>query len=255
MQVNKSINERVISAIGFCFLVVATITAFLNDGDKLSILEKFGSSRKILFTTHLICTFFSFFMIIKPSDIGYVIILMIESVLTILASYEQLGIFFFYAALILLFCKDLCGKKSRFIVPILVTIHVLSLFGTYAHGSKVFFLSIIYSAFSFLFYLWIYRYLQAKFSCFWPKNVTQNEILKDIKPGEIVKLSDYNLTERQTEYLLDNLYSSLSYKKISQKHNVSVSTVKRTFIDICKIFKVNNAEELKFLLLQYQIKK
>lgn len=255
MQNNKLINERVVSAIGFCFLVTATITAFLNDGDKLSILEKFGSSRKIIFTTHLICACFSIFMIIKPSDIGYIIIMMTESVLTMLTGYEQLGIFFFYASLILLICKDLCGKKNVYVMSVLITIHILSLLGTYTHGTNVLCLSVAYSAFSFLFYLWIYKYLKTKLSCFWPKTVTENEILKNAKPGELIKLSNYNLTERQTAYLLENLYNNLSYKKISSKYNVSVSTVKRIFVDIFKIFKVNNLEELRFLLLQYQIKK
>ena len=253
MQVNKLINERVLSAIGFCFLVIATITAFLNDGDPDSILEFIGSSKKIIFVIHLICSCYAFFLIFKPSDIGYVIIMMVESVLTMLTSYEQLGIFFFYASLILIICKDLAGKKMGNIIPALIVIHVLSLIGTFTHGLKVTLLSIASSAYSFIFYLWIYQYLKAKLSCFWPKTVTQNEVLKDVKIGSILKLSDYELNERQITFVLENLYNNLSYKDLSSKYNVSVSTVKRTFTDICKVFKVNNLEELRFLLLQYQI--
>ena len=255
MQDNKIINERVVSAIGFCFLVVATITSYLNSGDSLSILNKLCPSRYIIFTTHLLCTCYAFIMIIKPSDIGYVIIMMVESVLTILTAYEQLGIFFFYASLILLICKDLCGEKQIRIIPVLIIIHILSLLGTYTHGIKTMLLSISCSAYSFVFYMWIYKFIKAKFSCFWPKTVTENEILKDVKVGSSISLSDYNLSERQTCFILDNLYNNFSYKDLSSKYNVSVSTVKRTFTDICKIFKVNNLEELRFLLLQYQIKK
>ena len=179
--------------------------------------------------------------------------MMVESVLTMLTSYEQLGIFFFYASLILIICKDLAGKKMGNIIPALIVIHVLSLIGTFTHGLKVTFLSIASSAYSFIFYLWIYKYLKAKLSCFWPKTVTQNEVLKDIKVGNTIKLSNYNLNERQITFVLENLYSNLSYKELSSKYNVSVSTVKRTFTDVCKVFKVNNLEELRFLLLQYQI--
>ena len=253
MQDNKIINERVVSAIGFCFLVIATITSFLNDGDPNSILELICPSKIIIFVTHFLCSCYAFFLIFKPSDIGYVIIMMVESVLTMLTSYEQLGIFFFYASLILIICKDLAGKKMGNIIPALIVIHVLSLIGTFTHGLKVTFLSIASSAYSFIFYLWIYKYLKAKLSCFWPKTVTQNEVLKDVKIGNILKLSDYELNERQITFVLENLYNNLSYKDLSSKYNVSVSTVKRTFTDICKVFKVNNLEELRFLLLQYQI--
>ena len=253
MQDNKIINERVVSAIGFCFLVIATITSFLNDGDPTSILELICPSKIIIFVTHFLCSCYAFFLIFKPSDIGYVIIMMVESVLTMLTSYEQLGTLFFYASLILIICKDLAGKKMGNIIPALIVIHVLSLIGTFTHGLKVTFLSIASSAYSFIFYLWIYKYLKAKLSCFWPKTVTQNEVLKDVKIGSILKLSDYELNERQITFVLENLYNNLSYKDLSSKYNVSVSTVKRTFTDICKVFKVNNLEELRFLLLQYQI--
>ena len=40
-------------------------------------------------------------------------IFMIESELTILTHYEQLGIFFFYASLILILCNDLLVNKHR----------------------------------------------------------------------------------------------------------------------------------------------
>ena len=217
MQDNKIINERVVSAIGFCFLVIATITSFLNDGDPNSILELICPSKIIIFVTHFLCSCYAFFLIFKPSDIGYVIIMMVESVLTMLTSYEQLGIFFFYASLILIICKDLAGKKMGNIIPALIVIHVLSLIGTFTHGLKVTFLSIASSAYSFIFYLWIYKYLKAKLSCFWPKTVTQNEVLKDIKVGNTIKLSNYNLKERQMTCVLDNLYSKLSYKELSSK--------------------------------------
>ena len=116
MQDNKIINERVVSAIGFCFLVIATITSFLNDGDPNSILELICPSKIIIFVTHFLCSCYAFFLIFKPSDIGYVIIMMVESVLTMLTSYEQLGTFFFYASLILIICKDLAGNKMGKII-------------------------------------------------------------------------------------------------------------------------------------------
>ena len=115
------------------------------------------------------------------------------------------------------YCKDLAGKKMGNIIPTLIVIHVLSLIGTFTHGLKVTLLSIASSAYSFIFYLWIYKYLKAKLSCFWPKTVTQNEVLKDVKIGNILKLSDYELNERQITFVLENLYNNLSYKDLSSK--------------------------------------
>ena len=43
------------------------------------------------------------------------------------------------------------------------------------------------------------------------------------------------------------------YKELSEKYYVSISTVKKIFADIFKVFEVNNIEELRLLLLQYQV--
>ena len=47
--------------------------------------------------------------------------------------------------------------------------------------------------------------------------------------------------------------NKLSYKELSEKYFVSISTVKKIFADIFKIFNVSNIEELRLLLLQYQV--
>ena len=46
----------------------------------------------------------------------------------------------------------------------------------------------------------------------------------------------------------------MSYKEISEKYYVSISTVKKIFAEVFKIFNVSNIEELRILLLQYQVK-
>ena len=112
---------------------------------------------------------------------------------------------------------------------------------------------ISYSIFCFAFYMWIYYTLKAKLSCLFPKNVRENDTIKGKPAGSVIKLSDYNLSERQKNLLLDHLYNKLSYKDLSEKYFVSISTVKKIFADIFKIFNVSNIEELRILLLQYQV--
>ena len=110
-----------------------------------------------------------------------------------------------------------------------------------------------YSVFCYSFYLWIYSILKAKFSCLIPKNVRENNTIIGKPAGSVIKLSDYNLNERQRTYLMEHIHNKLSYKEIGEKYFVSLSTVKKIFADIFKIFNVSNIEELRLLLLQYQV--
>ena len=115
-------------------------------------------------------------------------------------------------------------------------------------------ISISYSLFCFAFYLWIYFSLKAKLSCLIPQNVRENNAIIGKPAGSTISLSDYNLNERQRTFVLENLQNKLCYKEISEKYFVSVSTVKKIFAEVFKIFEVSNIEELRLLLLQYQVK-
>lgn len=254
MDKNSINKERVVAFFGFIFLIIASVTGFLFDGDPDSILQKFVDSSILIPWIHVFCAALSFFLIFKPNDTLLIIILNIESTLLLLTDYAQLGIFFFWATVILIITKDLYKNKNKLIISLLSVLHVLSLLGSYTHGWKFTFISIANSIFCFVFYNWIYSILKAKLSCFLPSNVSNNQTIHNKKPGEIIKLSDYNLTERQINFILENVHNNLSYKEISDKYFVSISTVKKTFAEVYKIFNVNKLEELRILLLQYQVK-
>ena len=147
------------------------------------------------------------------------------------------------------------ATKSKKVVLILFVIHVITLLLTYTHGVKSMLVAMGYSCFCFAFYFWIYRILKAKFSCFIPKNVTNNKTITGKAAGSVISLSTYNLNDRQSSFVLENLYNKMSYKEISEKYFVSISTVKKEFAEVFKIFNVSNIEELRILLLQYQLQK
>ena len=140
---------------------------------------------------------------------------------------------------------------TKIVIPV---VHFITLCLTYTHGIKSMLLLMGYSAFCCAFYIWIYTILKAKFSCLFPQNIREiNSVIK--KPaGSSISLSDYNLNERQISFVLENLYNKMSYKEISEKYFVSISTVKKIFAEVFKIFNVSNIEELRILLLQYQVK-
>lgn len=254
MSRNRISSERVVAVIGLVFLIVAAIVSLMLDGAPGSVIEKIAPTSIVIPIVHFICVALAVVFLITKNTYVMISIFAIESELTILTNYEELGIFFFYAALILILCKDLIKDKPRKKIIWMFVIHLLTLVLTYPHGIVYTLVDISYSIFCFAFYIWIYYTLKAKLSCLFPKNVRDNNTLKGKPAGSIIKLSDYNLNERQRTFLMDHFYNKLSYKDLSEKYFVSISTVKKIFAEIFKIFNVSNIEELRLLLLQYQVK-
>ena len=255
MNRNRISSERVVAVVGLLFILIAAITSLFFNGDPNSIIEKIADTRIVIPVVHFICVFLTIILIIKPNDYLMMAILFIESELTILTNYRELGTFFFYAVVILIFCRDLVSDKSKKkMIFSLFFLHFITLCLTCTHGIKYMFITMGYSAFCLAFYFWIYNILKVKFSCFLPKNVTQNNTIVGKTVGSTISLSDYNLNERQISFVLENLHNKMSYKEISEKYFVSISTVKKIFAEVFKIFNVSNIEELRILLLQYQVK-
>ncbi len=253
MNRNRINSERVVAVVGLVFLLIAAITSLYFNGDQDSIIEKIAPTRIVIPAVHFTCILLALILIIRPSYYIMLTMLLIESELTILTDYQELGIFFFYAAVILILCKDLIVNRSKNKITIMFVFHFITLCLTYTHGVKSMLLALGYSCFCFAFYLWIYSILKAKLSCLFPKNVRENNAVIGKPAGSTISLSDYNLNERQIKFLMDHIHNKLSYKEISEKYFVSLSTVKKIFAEIFKIFDVCNIEELRILLLQYQV--
>lgn len=254
MNKNRLSSERVVAVIGFVFLLVAAIVSLSLNGAKNSVIEKIAPTQIVIPTVHFICVALALVFIINKNIYIMISIFIIESELTILTNYEELGIFFFYASLILILCKDLIKDKPRKKIIWLFVLHLITLMLTYTHGIKYMLVDISYSVFCFAFYLWIYYSLKSKLSCLFPQNVRENNTIIGKTAGSTISLSDYNLNERQRNFVIENVHNKLSYKEISEKYFVSISTVKKIFAEVFKIFNVSNIEELRLLLLQYQIK-
>ena len=79
-------------------------------------------------------------------------------------------------------------------------------------------------------------------------------VLSNVRKGDVISLTEYGLTGRQISLVIDYIYKQSSYKELSQQYGIGISTVKREFTIVFKIFGVSKIDELKMLLLQYQIK-
>jgi len=244
--------ERVVSIVGLIFIGMALGCSIILNGDPLSIIPH---SKFVIVTVHAICTLIAFVSIFKPSVKLHVAIFFTESVLTILTDYEMLGIIFFYTAMGEIVITDLMKGKRSVNFVIIFTLHVINILFSYTHGWDKTLIALFTSIFIFTFYSWLYSVLKAKFSCIIPPSVSNNKCLGNVKAGSKIHLTDYKLSGRQMQLIIDNLHENLSYKDLSDRYNMSISLVKKEFSDIFKVFEVNKIEELHMLLVQYIVEK
>ena len=254
MQKNSYFIERIVGIIGFLFLLLAFISSFFVPEDSNSILEYFTNTQTVVHIVHGICAAICFVLIFKPSITFYLIILFSESILTILTNYESMGIFFFYSFLILAFLKGYFKKNMTIKFVISFFIHISSIILSFPHGWINVYISLGTSVFFFVFHLWIIKILKEQYSCFLPEKVSNSLVLSNVRKGDEISLTEYGLTGRQISLVIDYIYNQSSYKDLSQKYSVGISTVKREFSIVFRIFGVSKIDELKMLLLQYQIK-
>ncbi|MCR4953208.1 MAG: hypothetical protein K6A43_03955 [Treponema sp.] len=248
----EKVAGRVFYIFAFIFLVIATWAGFYYHGDIHSIVPY---SHVVIPTIHIISCLFAFVCIIKPIYPFNFIVCLIESSLTILTGDEILGVFLFYAGIIIFCLHGEVSTKKKITISIFFAFHCLTILLSYTHGWMKTMITFGSSLFMAAFFLWIYSILKERLSCFLPSKVTHNTTVGFKQPGSELKLSDYGLTERQINLVLDYIYNNISYKELGEKYALSHSLVKKEFNEVFQIFNVSKIEELYILLLQYQLKR
>lgn len=251
MKENRINPERCVAVMAFIFLCVALYASLNLPGPENSIVP----SQKIVVAVHSVCVLIAFSLIFRHSLALEAGIMLCESILTTLTGHSQLGIFLFYGMFVLLFVKEKFKTRTKTKVSILFILHLASILCCYKQGYITVLLTLATSVFYNIFIYWIYDILKLKLACFLPAKISSNDSISEAVPGSELHLLDYNLTERQADLIIDNLHSNCSYKELSEKYFVSISTVKKEFSDVYKIFGVTKLEELHLLLLQYQVSK
>ena len=71
--------------------------------------------------------------------------------------------------------------------------------------------------------------------------------------GSTLKLSNYELSERQIAFILGSIKQGETYEVLGNRYYVSTSVVKKDMAAACKYFGVANREALRILLLQYKL--
>lgn len=262
MKTTTTQLERVISLMGTIFVFVSFIASVLLNGDPDSILELIpihvGNqplTSILLPIIHGAIFLVGITCVVKPGIKRIYWLLLIESFLTIVTNYEQLGIFFFYASVILILINEQFSTKSFKKIIVLSVFHFISIILMFTHGWPKTFVALFTSLFYATFFICVYQFLKTQF-CILPANVTDHKLLKTDR-GEKLLLSDpkFKLTERQINLIYDYMTENMNYRDLSEKYFISISTVKKEFSSVFHIFEVDNISELKILLLQFQVSK
>ncbi|AIW90166.1 MULTISPECIES: hypothetical protein [unclassified Treponema] len=99
----------------------------------------------------------------------------------------------------------------------------------------------------------LYQKLEGKLSYLLLPNETVTTAVTLPPKGSTLKLSDYELSERQIAFILGSIKHGETYETLGNRYYVSTSVVKKDMAAACKYFGVANREALRILLLQYKL--
>lgn len=248
---NLKVLKRLMLSFALLFLSVAAIVS-LCFGDFTGNILPFACY--VVPATHVtscLLTLYSFIFInSKASNYTQIIVLFLESTVTLLTGFEFLGLLLYSSILILGYCYGFLKKHNALKVHILVLYWFGILFGIFPSDKIMFAIVFVASLYVIFFYLFVLYSLEVKFSTYIPAEAKHNSFLP--QAGEILDLSKLEISDRDRQIIMC-LCEGKNYQEISEKIFYSVSTVKKDVLALCDFFKVKNVAELKMLLFQYRV--
>ncbi len=183
------------------------------------------------------------------------IVLITQSIYSVLTGYDLLGMFHFFLINLILFYNNFYNTKTKLKFISIYLLWILLLTSLISFGIDRFIFAFAVSIFMTSAFIYIYFLIFKKFSFLLlkEKNSSFQKKISDLLPGSILDLSSFNLTERQTKCLVDCIYNNLSYKQIAEKIFISESVIKKEMQNIFEVFDVENKEQLKILLAPYKL--
>jgi DNA-binding CsgD family transcriptional regulator len=246
---------RIATFCGTFALATATIMNIVCGVDFSSILPH---EQIVIPVVNGICTVLCFLLFLSPSNLSLQLAILIpESIFTTLSGYDVLGNFLYMAIILYLFCSGFFRTKSKQKIVLLFSIWFLVLLTLENFGwNRVIFADVIF-IFMFSFFLCLYDMLRDQLCFLLPTSeINRSEDSVVLPPaGSALRLSNYGLTERQINLVLDTLESTVTYTELGEKYYTSPSAIKKNMSKVYKIFGVKNKEMLKILLLQYKVYK
>ena len=99
----------------------------------------------------------------------------------------------------------------------------------------------------------LYQKLEEKLSYLLLPDEAINTSITLPPKGSILRLSNYELSERQIAFIIGSIKQGETYETLGNRYYVSTSVVKKDMAAACKYFGVTNREALRILLLQYKL--
>lgn len=244
---------RVAAFFGFCALTAATIMNLVVGVNFSSIIPHEAIVIPIVNGT---CALLCFILIFFPTNLPLELFVLVpECICNTLSGYDVLGNFLYMALILYLFCGGFFKTKIKIKATFLGVFWGLILLTLINFGwDRVVFGFAIF-IFMFAFFLCLYDMLKEQLSFLLPKTEIKRSEDSVTLPsaGSSIYLSDYGLTERQINFVLDSLETTATYVELGKKYYTSPSAIKKNMAKVYKVFGVKNKEMLRVLLLQYKI--
>lgn len=201
------------------------------------------------------CVCLSIILIVNPEKktLTY-IVFFVEAGNAVLVGFTGIGTSLFCIGIILCFVNGefAVNRKKKVILLsvywLLVTITIYPVLG---------FMFVVFELIGTLFGLTacaaLYQKLENQLSHLLRPNETVTASVTLPPKGSILKLSDYEVSERQIAFILGSIKQGETYETLGKRHYVSTSVVKKDMAAACKYFGVANREALRILLLQYKL--
>ena len=179
-------------------------------------------------------------------------ILLVQSFFTCWTGYETLGVFLYSAMIITLFSNGFFQKYMHRRLVLLIVGWIVCLFGVIPYGLARCLL--VYATFLFMLAFNYAFYLKFK-ETFSPLVQIQSvdALIKLPEAGETINIAECGFTERQLQILEAFLNENATYKELSDRFYISVSTVKKEMAYILHQFGISTSEELRKVFALYNV--
>ena len=201
------------------------------------------------------CVCLSLILIIHPEKklLTY-IVFFIEAGNAVLVGFMGIGTSMFCIGIILCFVNGEFAvnlKKKMIILSIYWLLVIVTIWPVLGFTFVVF--EILGTLFGLTACATLYQKLEGKLSYLLLPNETVTASITLPPKGSTLKLSDYELSERQISFILGSIKQGETYETLGNQYCVSTSVVKKDMAAACKYFGVANREALRILLLQYKL--
>ena len=208
---------------------------------------------------NIFSAFFALLLFIFPSHKIFMYFVLIPQIIsTTLTTHETLGAFLYVLLIVIIYFNDTLSIKAKKIIIISsLSVWLFTLLGCYVYGIVHFVMDYAETLFFLCVIISLKLFYEEKFQTIMPLLNSNLYLSKNINLpniGEDISLSEYNLSKRQSDFLISFIVNNLSYNQIASKFNCSLSLVKKEMSCCLEIFGCKNISTLKMILCHYKLK-